>query len=124
MGETCFDLIFSGEIVPGHSQDEVRCTLESLFAFDTESQVDLFSGQPIVLGKNMNTMTANLFKQALADAGITTHLLAADDTVTDEELKSRRLVHRRNNTKRRSRMRNSAIVPDRRNDLDRRAVSI
>ena len=121
MAETYFDLIFKGEMEPGRSQDEVHCTLESLFAFDTESQVDLFSGQPVVLGKNMNAMTANLFKQALVDAGIATHLLAANDTVTDEEVKPRRLVPRCNNTKRRSRIRSSAIVPDRRKDLDRRA---
>ena len=121
MSERCFDLIFKGEIEPGHSQDEVRGSLETLFAFDSEGQVDLFSGQPVVLGMNMNTMTANLFKQALADAGIATHLLAANDTVTDEEVKSRRLVQRRNNTKRRSRIRSSAILPDRREGLDRRA---
>ena len=121
MSERCFDLIFKGEIEPGHSQDEVRGSLETLFAFDSEGQVDLFSGQPVVLGMNMNTMTANLFKQALTDAGIATHLLAASDTVTDEEVKSRRLVQRRNNTKRRSRIRSSAILPDRREGQDRRA---
>jgi hypothetical protein len=121
MAETYFDLIFKGEMEPGRSQDEVHCTLENLFAFDTESQVDLFSGHPVVLGKNMNAMTANLFKQALVDAGISTHLLAANDTVTDEEVKSRRLVHRRDNTGRRSRIRSSAILPDRREGLNRRA---
>jgi hypothetical protein len=121
MAETYFDLIFKGEMEPGRSQDEVHGTLESLFAFDTESQVDLFSGHPVVLGKNMNAVTANLFKQALVDAGIATHLLAANDTVTDEEVKSRRLVHRRNNTGRRSRIRSSAILPDRREGLNRRA---
>ena len=121
MSERCFDLIFKGEIEPGHSQDEARCSLESLFAFDTDSQVDLFSGQPVVLGMNMNSMTANSFKQALADAGIATQLLAANDTATDEEVKSRRLGHRRNNTGRRSRIRSSAILPDRREGLNRRA---
>ena len=121
MSEQCFDLIFKGEIEPGYSQDEARCSLQSLFAFDSESQDDLFSGQPVVLGTNMNTMTANLFKQALADAGIATHLLAANDTVADEEVKSRRLVQRRNNTRRRSRIRSSAILPDRREGLNRRA---
>ena len=121
MTETFFDLIFKGEIEPGHSQDEVLCTLESLFEFDTESQADLFSGQPVVLGKNMNAMTANSFKQALAEAGIATLLLAANDTVTDEEVKSRRMVHRRNDTRRRSRIRSSAILPDRREGLNRRA---
>ena len=120
MAETCFDLIFKGEVEPGHNQDEVRCTLENLFEFDAESQVDFFSGQPVVLGKNMNAMTANLFKQALADAGIATHLLVANDTVADEDVKSRRLVHRRYNTERRTRIRSSAILPDRRQGLDRR----
>jgi hypothetical protein len=120
MTETCFDLIFKGEVEPGHNQDEVRSTLESLFEFGAESQVDFFSGQAVVLGKNMNAMTANLFKQALADTGIATHLLAANDTVADEDVKSRRLVHRRNNTKRRTRIRSSAILPDRRQGLDRR----
>ena len=121
MAETYFDLIFKGEMEPGRSQDEVHCTLESLFAFDTENQVDLFSGQPVALGRNMNAMTASLFKQALVDAGIATHLVAVNDTVTDEEVKSRRLAHRRNNTKRRSRIRSSSILPDRRKGLDRRA---
>jgi len=120
MAERCFDLIFKGEIEPGHSQDEVRCSLENLFAFESENQIDLFSGQPVVLGMNMNNMTANLFKQALADAGIATHLLAANDTVTDEEVKSRRLVERRNNAQRRSRIRSSAILPDRREGPNRR----
>ena len=121
MAERCFDLIFRGEIEPGHSHDEVRCSLENLFAFDTESQVDLFSGQPVVLGMNMDTMTANSFKQALADAGIATHLLAANDTVTDEEVKTRRLGQRRDNTRRRSRIRSTAILPDRREGPNRRA---
>jgi hypothetical protein len=121
MAERCFDLIFKGEIEPGHSQDEVRCSLESLFAFDTDSQVDLFSGQPVVLGMNMNSMTANSFKQALAVAGIATHLLAANDTVTGDEVKSRRRVNRRSNIRRRSRIRSSAILPDRREGLNRRA---
>jgi len=121
MAERCFDLIFRGEIEPGHSHDEVRCSLENLFDFDTESQVDLFSGQPVVLGINMNTMTANSFKQALADAGIATHLLAANDTVTDEEVKTRRLGQRRDNTRRRSRIRSTAILPDRREGPNRRA---
>ena len=120
MAETCFDLIFKGKLEPGHNQGDVRSTLESLFEFDTESPVDFFSGQPVVLGKNLNAMTANMFKQALADAGIATHLLAANDTVADQDVKSQRLVHRRNSTERRTRIRSSAILPDRRQDLDRR----
>jgi hypothetical protein len=120
MAETRFNLIFKGEIEPGHNQDGVRCTLESLFEFDTENQVDFFSGQPVVLGENMNATTAKSFKQALTDAGITTLLLVANDTAADEDVKSRRLVHRRIITARRARVRTATFLPDRRQGLDRR----
>ena len=120
MAETRFNLIFEGEVEPGYNQDGVRCILESLFEFDAEDQVDFFSGQPVILGENMNATTANSFKQALTDAGIATLLLAANDTDADEGSKSRRLVHRRINTERSARIRTSAILPDRREGLGRR----
>ena len=120
MSEPCFDLIFKGEVEPGHTQDVIRSTLESLFEFDTENQIDFFSGQPVVLAKSMNAMTANSFKQALADTGISTHLLASKDVVAEQDIKSRRLGHRRNRTERRTRIRSSAILPDRRQCKDRR----
>ncbi len=120
MTETRYNLIFKGKVESGHSQDRVRSTLEGLFEFDAESPIDFFSGQPVVLGENMDATTANTFKQALADTGIKSHLIAASDTVADEEVKSRRLVGRRNITARRIRVRSSAIIPDRREGLDRR----
>ena len=120
MDDTSFNLIFKGEVEPGHNQDGARCILESLFEFDGENQVDFFSGQPIVLGEKMNAMTANSFKQALTDAGIATLLLAANDSDADEDFKSRRLVQRRINTERRARIRTAAILPDRREGLGRR----
>jgi hypothetical protein len=121
MTEKRFNLIFKGDVEPGHDQDEVRCTLESLFEFDTESQVDFFDGQPVILGENMDATTANSFKQALADSGIATHLSAASNTAAAEDVKERRLEHRRINTERRARIRRSAILADRRLDLDRRS---
>ena len=121
MTEKSFNLIFKGDVEPGHDQDEVRCTLESLFEFDTESQIDFFDGQPVVLGENMDATTAKSFKQALADAGIATHLLEASVTAVAEDAKERRLEHRRIDTKRRARVRRSAYLPDRRLDPDRRA---
>jgi hypothetical protein len=120
MAETRFNLIFKGEVEPGHNHDMVRCTLESLFEFDNDNQVDFFSGQPVVLGENMNATTANSFKQALTGAGIATLLLEANDTDAGEDDKSRRLVHRRINTARRARVRTTSFLPDRRQGLDRR----
>ena len=120
MTETHFNLIFKGTLNAGHNQDEVRRTLESLFKFDGDNQTDFFSGQPVVLSENMNASTANSFKQALADAGVTTHLVTANDAVADEDVKSRRQVSRRNNSERRARIRSAAILPDRRQGIDRR----
>jgi hypothetical protein len=120
MTETRFNLIFDGKLEPDQDQDVVRSTLESLFEFDTESPFDFFNGHPVILGENMNVTTARLFKQALADAGVATHLLTANDSVATEELQSRSLADRRQNTNRRARIRRSAILPDRREGLDRR----
>jgi len=118
MTEPRFNLIFEGKAEPGHIQEGIRCTLESLFAIDTDIQIDFFSGQPVVLAENMNAATANSFKQALADSGIVTYLLASNEAFTDEDVKSQRLVQRRKNNGRRARVRCSAILPDRRQDLD------
>ena len=80
MTEEPFNLIFNGEVESGRDLDGARSTLESLFEFDPENQVDFFNGEAVILGKNMNATTPNSFKQALASADILTHLLAAEDT--------------------------------------------
>ena len=121
MNATRFNLIFEGEIEPGYDQDEAHRTLENLFQFDAEIQDDLNSGQPIMLGKSMDAATADSFKQALAGAGVSTYLLADNDTAAAAETPSRRLVvDRRATTLRRARSRGAAILPDRRKGQDRR----
>jgi len=121
MSATRFNLIFEGEIEPGYDQQEAHRTLESLFEFDAEIQDDLNSGQPIMLGKSMDAATADSFKQALADAGVSTYLLADNDAAVATEIPSRRLVvDRRATTPRRARSRSAAILPDRRKGKDRR----
>lgn len=120
MTETHFNLIFNGKLEAGHNQDEVRRTLENLFKFDGENPTDLFSGQPVILCENMNATTANSFKQALAAAGVATQLVTSNNTVAEEDVKSRHRVSRRNNTGRRARIRSAAILPDRRQGMDRR----
>jgi len=120
MAEAHFNLIFNGKLEAGHNKDEVRLTLESLFKFDDENQTDFFSGQPVILSENMNATTANSFKQALAAAGVATQLVAANDTVADEDVESRRRASRRTNSVRRARIRDATFLPDRREGMDRR----
>ena len=116
MTETRYNLIFEGKIEAGHDQDEARLTLENLFEFDTEIQANLFGGQHVVLGEDMDATTVHSYKQALAAAGVTTHLLPINNTAAAE----RRSVYRRTNAMRRARTRSNAILPDRREDTDRR----
>ena len=121
MSATRFNLIFEGEIEPGYDQEEAHRTLVNLFEFDAEIQADLNSGQPVMLGKSMDAATADSFKQALASAGVSTYLLAENDAATATETPSRRLVvDRRSASLRRARVRNGAILPDRRKGQDRR----
>ncbi len=121
MSETRFNLIFEGKIEPGHDQDEARRTLGNLFDSDTERQVDLFSGQPVILGESMDATTANSFKQALAGAGVTTYLIATKNAAEDKEYQTRSSMDRRFSIPRRARARGSAILPDRRKGTDRRS---
>ncbi len=121
MSATRFNLIFEGEIEPGFDQEEAHRTLESLFEFDAEIQADLNNGQPVMLGKSMDAVTADSFKLALAGAGVLTYLLADKNAASAAETPSRRLVvDRRSATLRRARSRSAAILPDRRKGQDRR----
>ena len=119
MREERFNLIFNGKVEPDIDLDDARATLEGLFDFDPGNQIDFFDGESIVLGKNMIAATANAFKQALADAGIITHLLAADDTIAVKEIHTPRLEQRRENPDRRAKFRSGTIVPDRRVSKER-----
>lgn len=121
MTESRFNLVFEGRVEPGHNQDDVRRKLAGLFDFNTDKQIDYFGGSAIVLGESMDRSTANAFKQALANDGICTHLLAIDGNPVGAEVKSRRQQQRRKNNERRARPRNGAIVPDRRLSQDRRS---
>lgn len=120
MHQTRFNLIFDGKVEPGYDRDTVWQTLQLLFKFDTEDPARLFSGEPIVLGESMDAETADTFQRALAGAGATTHLVAANGAVTTEAKKEQRSGQRRVSSMRRARLRTGAIVPDRRQNRDRR----
>ncbi|NNF60519.1 MAG: hypothetical protein HKN06_04220 [Gammaproteobacteria bacterium] len=101
MNTARFNLIFEGEVEPGHVSDDVRHALEELFNFDAELQAALSLGQPVFLGESMDAATANTFKQALAGAGARTRLQAAN-TEDETDLTDRRSAQRRLRAKRRT----------------------
>lgn len=104
----------------GQYLDEARNTLESLFEFDTEEECDFFDGQTVTLGNNMDARTAKSFKQALASSRIITYLIEADGMTEEEDTQTQRGEQRRKKTEHRVRIRSAAIIPDRREVLERR----
>ncbi len=120
MTEARINLIFKGEVESGQDRDEARNTLESLFEFDTEEECDFFDGQTVTLGKNMDARTAKMFQQALAGTGVITYLIEDDGMTEEEDTQTQRGEQRRKNTARRARIRSAAIIPDRREVLERR----
>lgn len=69
MDNTFYKLIFQGKIQPGFKEKEVRKNLQSLLKVDQSKMRRLFSGNPIVLRKNLPETTIRHYEKALAKAG-------------------------------------------------------
>lgn len=114
MAAAKFNLIFEGQVEPGHDPDKVLATLESLFELEVGKSGGFFSGQLIVLGESMDAKTAESFGQALAGIGVTTRLEAANQSPGLDLEPDKRSVQRRVCATRRALYRPGAIQPDRR----------
>lgn len=69
MTDARFNLVFSGEIVPGADVGAVKQNLARLFKLDAAKVEGLFSGKPVVLKKDADQATAMKFRAALKQAG-------------------------------------------------------
>lgn len=64
-----YDLIFTGDLVPGAELPQVKRNLQALFRIN-EAQVNLlFSGRDVVLKKNLDAEAANKYRVAIKKAG-------------------------------------------------------
>ncbi|MGQ9425790.1 hypothetical protein ACXYTJ_08990 [Gilvimarinus sp. F26214L] len=64
-----FDLIFRGDVVPGHRVEDVKLRLAKLFKVDPARIEALFSGKPVALKRNLNRDTAEKYQAVLLQAG-------------------------------------------------------
>ncbi|MDF1780338.1 MAG: hypothetical protein P1U67_03480 [Alcanivoracaceae bacterium] len=69
MTDARYNLVFSGEIVPGADIAAVKQNLARLFKLDAAKVEGLFSGKPVVLKKDADQATAMKFRAALKQAG-------------------------------------------------------
>lgn len=72
-----FDIIFRGDLVPGHQMPEVKKKLAQLFKADEQKINALFSGAAVPLKKNLDRPTAEKYQKVLQQAGADVQIAAA-----------------------------------------------
>lgn len=85
MGETHYKLIYAGDIVPGFERDDVWNNLQALLSADNTTMDQLFSGQLVVLRKNLTTDQIRPYKQAMENAGAVCRVLPVDNEPPAED---------------------------------------
>lgn len=69
MDQEKYDLVFSGELVPGYELAQVKNNIQQLFRIDADKADVLFSGREIHLKKGLDAETANKYRVAIKKAG-------------------------------------------------------
>lgn len=72
-----FDLVFRGDIVLGHSLDDVKQKLQQLFKADANRIEALFTGRPVPLKRKLDKATALKYQAVLQKAGAEVALVAS-----------------------------------------------
>ncbi|MEF9671740.1 hypothetical protein QNM99_01495 [Pseudomonas sp. PCH446] len=66
---TLYEIVFSGEPLPGASHDQVKSNLARLFQADAPRIDLLFSGRRLVLKSNLDAVAAEKYRATLERAG-------------------------------------------------------
>lgn len=69
MAEKRFDLVFRGEVQPGHDPDKVKKKLASMLKLDSGRIEGFFSGDPVVIKKGLDKATAAKYQGAIGRTG-------------------------------------------------------
>lgn len=77
MSEPLFDIVFRGDLMPGHRLPEVKVRLAQLFKIDAVKVDPLFSGAAVTLKRNLDKSTATKYHTALRAAGASVELRPA-----------------------------------------------
>ena len=81
MKEELYDLVFTGELVPGSDLAQTKKNLANLFKMSPDKVEMLFSGRKVVLKRQLNADAANTYRVAIKKAGARVNLVQcqADD---------------------------------------------
>lgn len=64
-----FEIVFSGEVLPGFASEQVKSNLARLFQADESRVATLFSGRRLVLKSNLDAGAAEKYRATLERAG-------------------------------------------------------
>lgn len=79
MNDERYDLMFSGELVPGFELVQVKKNLQQLFRLDENKINALFSGKSIPLKKGVDADAANKYRVAMKKAGARVDLVLVSE---------------------------------------------
>lgn len=71
-----YEIVFSGELVPGAPVEQVRGNLARLFQADAQRVELLFSGRRLVLKNNLDAAAAEKYRATIERAGAVVQVLA------------------------------------------------
>lgn len=115
-----YRLVFRGKLLPGLQREEVVANLAELFQVPLERAQALLEQVPAVIKQDIDVDQGNRYLEALANAGLITHLEPATDAAgmqlpaTWDGIERRAGHDRRTGTDRRGGSRDAAMRPDRR----------
>ncbi len=87
MKEELYDLVFTGELVPGSDLVQTKKNLANLFKMSPDKVEMLFSGRKVVLKRQLNPDAANTYRVAIKKAGARVDLVqcqAVDQSPADK----------------------------------------
>ncbi|MDD1967667.1 hypothetical protein NPS29_20285 [Pseudomonas putida] len=79
-----YEIVFSGQLVPGAQLDRVQANLAKLFQADAQRIALLFSGRRLVLKNNLDQAGAEKYRSTLERAGAQVQVLEMPGQVTAE----------------------------------------
>lgn len=82
MTESLFDIIFRGDILPGHQLLQVKSQLAKLFKADEQKINALFAGGAVALKRNLELAAAEKYQAVLRKAGADVQVAAAGTVKT------------------------------------------
>lgn len=114
-----YRLVYRGERLPGFSDAEVQANIANLFQVSAERAAALLAQVPCVVKQHLDVIDGNRYLEALAWAGIVTHLENGDGSGWDgvERRHGDRRLRLRD---RRGQHRDTGIRPERREREERR----